>query len=55
MEIEDESATPKRKRGIRNINEYSREVIKKSRVKGTEYKSWSGALVPAINQGPDCK
>lgn len=54
MEIEDEAAPLKRKRGIRNTSEYKREIIKKCRVKGTAYKRWSGALVPAINQGPDC-
>ena len=55
MKTENKISTRKGKRGIRNVSEYKRDVIKKSRVKGSAYKRWSGALAPAVNQGPDCK
>lgn len=41
-----------RKRGIRNPDDYKRNIIKKARVKGTPYTNWSGNLVSARNDCP---
>ncbi|KAG8252665.1 hypothetical protein J6590_052248 [Homalodisca vitripennis] len=45
----------KRKRGIRNDDKYQRNVIKHKRLKGEEYTTKKGNLVPKATIGPDCK
>ncbi|KAG8320134.1 hypothetical protein J6590_075867 [Homalodisca vitripennis] len=44
----------KRKRGIRNDDKYQRNVIKHKRLKGEEYTTKKGNLVPKATVGPDC-
>lgn len=45
----------KKRRGTRNDEKYKRNVIKKARVCGQSYTSYSGKLVPKVEIGPDCK
>ncbi|XP_046666726.1 uncharacterized protein LOC124358477 [Homalodisca vitripennis] len=45
----------KRKKGVLNKSEYKAEIIKKARVSGSSYISWTGKEVPEITPGEDCK
>lgn len=44
----------KRKWGIRNVDKYERNVIKKSRTSGLAYKNYKGNEVPAKQLGDKC-
>lgn len=53
-ETQDESSK-KRRRGVRNDDNYSRNAIKKAKVKGAEHKNHVGKTVPAKTVGEDCR
>ncbi|CAH0562999.1 unnamed protein product [Brassicogethes aeneus] len=50
-----EEATKKRKRGVRNDENYQRNVIKKSRVQGKAYVNYKGNAVAARQLGDGCR
>lgn len=53
---EEETVVPvKRKKGIVHVEEYKKEKIKLSRVKGTAYTNYSGKDVAARVTGEDCR
>lgn len=37
----------KRKKGVVNSDKYKRNIIKKARIRGEQYKNYSGDIVPA--------
>ncbi|KAF5292919.1 hypothetical protein FQA39_LY13799 [Lamprigera yunnana] len=53
-EIIEEEPPPKRRKGIRNDATYKRNVIKKSRVKGTEHTNHKGVVVNSKSIGQPC-
>lgn len=52
---EDCQVVKKRKRGVRNEEMYSRNVIKMARLKGRTYTTKRGTVKPEVYIGPDCK
>lgn len=50
-----ENIQKKRKKGVNNKSEYKSEIIKKARVSGTAYTSYSGKPVPERRPGNNCK
>ncbi|KAF5283840.1 hypothetical protein FQA39_LY04660 [Lamprigera yunnana] len=53
-EIIEEEPPPKRRKGIRNDTTYKKNVIKKSRVKGTEHTNHKGVVVNFKSIGQPC-
>lgn len=47
--------TKKRRRGVRNEDNYQRNVIKKARTSGVGYKNYKGRTVDAKQIGIPCK
>lgn len=45
----------KRRRGVRNDDNYQRNVIKKARTSGVSYKNYKGRIVDAKQIGVPCK
>lgn len=50
-----DSSTKKRKRGVRNDENYKRNVIKKSRVQGMAYVNYKGNTVGERKLGDGCR
>lgn len=50
-----QTSTKKRKRGVRHDDEYKRNVIKQSRIKGRSYISYGGKRVAEKRIGSACK
>lgn len=54
-DIEDNRETRKRKKGVRNVDTYKKEVIKRSRLLGSEYVNTKGNVVSTkSNTGKNC-
>lgn len=51
----DGESAAKRRKGIRKSDEYQRNVVRNSRVKGQQYISYSKRVVEAKQIGPKCK
>lgn len=52
---DDEEPAAKRRKGIRKSDEYQRNVIRNSRVKGQKYTSYKNKIREAKQVGPSCK
>lgn len=55
LEEHAEEAAVKRKRGVRNDENYKRNVIKKCRVQGKAYVNYKGKSVAARKVGEGCR
>lgn len=45
----------KGKKRVKNTSEWKRNILKRKKASGAEFRNSSGTLVPARSTGPDCK
>lgn len=53
--VSDVETPKKRRKGVRNDENYKKNVIKKSRVEGSEYVNYKGRTILARKQGAPCR